>query len=530
MELTYNKKHVNNKKNRLFSFLVLCFFIAITIFYLSLLNRQPVIGEDASAYILLGKSIASGQGYRSLWLAGTPPHTMFSFMFPLFLSAIICFAGYNFLIFKLFVTILGILGLIFMYVLVKRFIDKETALLITVLTGICSQVIVLSRSVMREVPYMLFSVIALLYATEYAKEDKNSFGLCFGTILFLLLSYFTRDMGLCLILAFLVSLFLNRGKFTRKNLFYKKIGFIALFSFVPIGLWSLRNYLLRGAKGFDYLTTYFMINDPFNPTLKDFTFFDLIVRGIKGMYACIFYSIPEILVNTRFTHRSILAFLLAFVFGYGLIVSLVKKRRIIDCYVTLYLMCLFFWPWTQTSGARFIMPLVPFIFYYFIVGTKELLFLLRIRSGMRKFFFSLIIILLCTFNLGHYLGHYIYFAAKPEADNGRKASYGAFLEICDWIKENTPPDAVIMSFMPQTLYLYSLRRSPDFLTVAAGEKDLLGFIKEDAPDYVLIDGICVGIPKDLESLIKKRPDMFSLLHENEYNAIYVITDKKKTKG
>ncbi len=524
MEFTYSGKYVSDKRRRLFSFLVLCFFAAITVFYLSLLNRQPIIGEDASAYILLGKSITSGQGYRSLWLVGVPPHTMVPFLFPLLLAAIIYFAGYNFLILKLFVTILGIFVLIFTYILVRRFIDKETALLVAVLTGICSQVIALSHSVMREIPYMLFSFIALLCATEYAREDKNSFGLSFGTILFLLLSYFTRYMGLCLVLAFLISLFLNRKNFAQKALLYKKINSVALFSFVPIGLWSLRNYLLRGARGFDYFAAYFRINDPFNPILKDFTVFDFIMRGIKGMYACIFYSIPETLVNVHFTHRTAFAFLLAFVFGYGLISSLIKERRTVDCYVVLYLICLFFWPWTQTSGFRFITPLAPFIFYYFIIGVRDLLLLLRIKSKVGNNIFALAIALLFILNLGHFSSRYARFIVKPKADNQAEVSYRAFLETCSWMKENTPSDAAVVSLVPRTLYLYSLRRSPDFLAVAVDKEELLAFIERSKPDYVLVDSISAETRRNLRPLVERRHDKFLFLYENGSNAVYTMVD------
>ena len=57
------------------SLLALSFFAAFAILAL---DSDIKVQHDSGVYIALGKSLATGQGYSTIFLAGHPPHTKFS--------------------------------------------------------------------------------------------------------------------------------------------------------------------------------------------------------------------------------------------------------------------------------------------------------------------------------------------------------------------------------------------------------------------------------------------------------------------
>ncbi len=92
------KKAMLDKKKSLFEILALAGLILfLAIIYIRPLNGYLTSFGDNATYALLGKSIAEGRGYRSIWLPGEPPHYHYPFFFPLLLSPIILLAGLNFL-------------------------------------------------------------------------------------------------------------------------------------------------------------------------------------------------------------------------------------------------------------------------------------------------------------------------------------------------------------------------------------------------------------------------------------------------
>ena len=63
--------------------LALFFFAAFSILAL---DSDVKVEHDSGVDIALGKSLATGQGYRAIFLAGHPPHTKYPPVFPAFLA------------------------------------------------------------------------------------------------------------------------------------------------------------------------------------------------------------------------------------------------------------------------------------------------------------------------------------------------------------------------------------------------------------------------------------------------------------
>ena len=59
-------------------------------------------------------------------------------------------------------------------------------------------------------------------------------------------------------------------------------------------------------------------------------------------------------------------------------------------------------------------------------------------------------------------------------------------EIYGWLKNNTPPGAIIMSDEPASVYLYSQRKAASWYTTRDTD-DFIDRVKRDKVDYILVD-------------------------------------------
>ena len=218
--------------------IALIVILIFAVFYIFLLdNSLSFVLTDTHTYILLGKSLSLGQGYRQIWLPGNPEYKKTPPFFPLLLAPIIYFLGYNFFVMKLIcvITAIGSLGLV--YLLFKR-LKQSMALIILLLCGFSFQFVYYSQQILTEIPYLFFSLLALIFAKKAANRKNFYSGMLIFAIFFILISFFTRTIGASLGISMFIYLLLERRRYSTQSRFLKDIILLAFFIFIPIFLWK----------------------------------------------------------------------------------------------------------------------------------------------------------------------------------------------------------------------------------------------------------------------------------------------------
>jgi len=152
----------------------------------------PFAGGDNFAYYHLSRAIAQGKGYIELWDANLPLHTQYPPMFPILLLPAAILNSYT--LAKVIVFLFYFFVLLFSYKLFEELNGKdETATIIALmLLAFAPVVIQYSSLVLSEIPYMMFSVLAL-----YMCATKR-FGLALA---FAVATFLTRTVGITLLIA-----------------------------------------------------------------------------------------------------------------------------------------------------------------------------------------------------------------------------------------------------------------------------------------------------------------------------------------
>jgi len=167
--------------------------IAISIL-LAVLNftAVPFSGGDNFGYFLLAKALAHGKGYIELWDAYTPLHTKYPPMFPILLIPAGLFDSY--LMAKATVFVCYVFMLWFAYKLYEAINgkSKRATLIALAILAFVPVTIQYSSFVLSEIPYMMFSVIALYLFTQ----KRYWLSMIFATLTFL-----TRTAGITLLVA-----------------------------------------------------------------------------------------------------------------------------------------------------------------------------------------------------------------------------------------------------------------------------------------------------------------------------------------
>lgn len=488
------------------------FFIIgiISIAYFLILTDKPEVHSDAKDYILVAKSILRGEGYPKGVAARFP------FVFPLILVPVLYFFGYNFFIMKLTVTIFALFTIYFTYVLMRDVLDEKSALLIMFLTGISSTLLEFTMET-ADVPFLFFSMIAMIYVTQYRKDERLLSKYFFLAGLFVLVTFFTRIAGIALCVA--SGLYLLFESFSekadkRRNSFFRVI-FLSSVIAVIILIWVYLHgvFLIK-----EYIVGYVLKNR----TCPELGFCDWkgflrnriasFPNGVSNLWRLIFIG-ERFLANI---HQSLPLFFkwstfLIFIFGF--ILRLSKKRTIVEYYTICNLAMLLLY----NTWHRQYLSIMPFVVYYFIVGARfiiDKLFPFR----MRRTVFVLIIMMIVISNLIVDVQ-----LIKVKHSPGYIDTWPDYLNAIKWISTNTPKDSVVMAFHSAWVSIFSDRKAVDYPLVS-DSKYIYDSIQKNRVNYILVDSFVVlqSTKKFLVPAIEHRLNKFDLVYTINQTKVYKV--------
>jgi hypothetical protein len=439
---------------------ILLIVIFLGVIYLLTLNPLLGIMGDNAKYIVLAKSIISGNGFRSLNFPDAPPETKYGFGYPVLIAPVVYFFPDNVIALKLVTVFFAVLALLAVFQLFKMYTDLPGAIAVMALSGISCCVVLYAHQVMTEIPYLFFSVIAIYFIEKYGDADSRVNRYLFLGALCLGMSYFIRAIGIFLFIGAFGYLLIKKKAV--------KAILVLLCFVVLITPWFLRNRAVSGRSSyFDE----FMLKDPYDPERGAITLSTVWERVIPRAR----YYRQQISYLSGHHGQKNWMFALPIVM-LGFAVSARKRIRLHHIYVPLYSVVCLFWYW---NVPRFVIPAVPFIFYYFLTALVWLCGRRR-RAAIVLRNAVILAIFLLNFRMD------VMVIKREQREDYYSPQWRNYFQIADWVKENVPGEAVIMCRKPYLFYLRSGRKTALYPFTRDAEKITLS-IKDSGADYVVLD-------------------------------------------
>ena len=496
--------------------LYLFFGLFILLAFLSF-DPKPFLGGDNATYILLAKGLSKGKGLRDIWAPGMPPHTQYPFGFPLLLAPLVAVFPHPVVPMKLFVLALAFLSILFVHAMGNETLRAEQRLFLIALLSLSPVLIEFSHWVLSEVPYLCISFLALFLLKD--REDAlNDWRFWLGLIA-VAFAYHIRTAGIALVAAVPLYLLIKRR--------WASFGITLLTLFILLLPWALRNRGLSQEGG--YLQQ-FLLKEPYNPALGYAALSDFIARFGTNLKIYALQVLPGSIIPPLGEARpggitTLIGIALTLLCLWGLAVQGREKIRLTHVYLICYLGVALLWP-SVWSDRRFLLPVLPLLLVIFISGAFSLsqaLWKKKPRiigtalialSALTALWGNLAVIPTQVQNTMAYLRG-DEFAGYPEP-------WVTFFQATNWIKENTNPEAVVVSRKPTLFYLRAERQS--FMYPFTPEPESLNAaINRYKADYILVDQVSGTTQRYLIPALRPGiPDRYELIHQTPEPATYIL--------
>lgn len=485
-------------------------------------NPNLSTNGDNAHYIVLGISLAQGSGFKEISNPEMPP-AIAPVGYPLLLAPFLALFPDHYLLLKFLSVLLFLLCLPLLMVVIRGEAGGILpALGVVVLSAINPHLLDFGQMVMSEIPFLFFSLLGLFFlqrslmSTEQRMSRGN--GLLFGlSVVFLVFSYHIRSIGAALLLALLVYLALKKR--------YRLVLVAGLLILCLVLPWMLRSRNV--AEGGGYLDQ-IMMRDPYKPALGKISTGDMLARMGSNLKTYMVFIIPQALfppLTSRAGRGGIYPVL-------GLMATLVavlgfflRARRSLG-FVELYTICFFgiciIWPQIW-SGMRFLIPIVPFLIYYFLIGLRGLAGALGSRweplVGKLLIVFVLVIVVascltgLARAGQARASGHVRRY--PPEWQN--------YFLAAEWCRDHTPEKSIFLARKPSLFYLRARRPVMNY-PYTADTEEMMAFMAQNRVDYVILDGFSwTGTTmRYLVPALQKHREKFQAVHVVENPRTWVL--------
>lgn len=466
-------------------------------------HQAPFSGGDDATYISLARSLLERHEYRDIWDPAMPLHTQYPPVFP-FTIAIGLAAGLDAVTGLRLVMIAFSTAAVFASsVWLRRVTTSGVAFCAGFFVAISPETIRLGLDVLSDVPFWLFSMLALLawLKADRAREPTTKrmrVGIVVAATALTLLAYFTRSAGAPLLLAVFIWLAIKRQS--------RAAIIAALMSAPPIILWWLRGR----HSGSGYLAPFLSV-DPYNPKLGKVSFGQLVSRLTDNMLQYTSKHIPRLVFGTP---RPLLLFggvaVLLVIAGW---VMRVRKLSLPEIWIPIYLGVVLLWPVTW-AGPRFLIPVMAVIALYAADSVKKL----AQYSSHPTYVAASLLAVALIFMIPD-LRNQIEIGSSCRARYSQGEDFpctdpvfGDFFKAAEKIRGNLPRGSVVLSRKPTIFFLHSgyqsrlypLYPEPDSLFKLA---DRIG------AKFVLIDQVSDLAPRYLHPVILARRDDFCVIPE-----------------
>ncbi|MCP4422064.1 MAG: hypothetical protein GY805_36085 [Chloroflexi bacterium] len=512
-----NNHHSTNQQVAILGILIIGLIMGIVRF-----NDIP-IGSffDDAHYLVLAKSLATGNGYRLINYPHLPVENAFPFGWPLLLTPLAFAFPNNFLLPKLLVFTLWFGGILLAYRLFSKQLPSPYSQIFLALIGWNPQLVGMAGTAMSESAYLFFSLLTLnLLQMWQDQKGKRPFLLLSLLLLAAIYTMLVRTIGIALLGAVLIMLLVSLKKQHRTYLFIG--GGILLLILVPLTWFNISN---GGSFIFSSLYTQHIIYVTNNLG----TFLRFWEHGTAVSYETIANAVVPIfgsqiitdLLSLSVMHTLGIAVLLIIAIGWGISLPKMPAQA---TYVLLYFAIFYVWiVYIDKVQPRIALPLIPFFTFYIVQAiSKGAHWLLHANANKAQH----VSIALLSGLLVVLVLHNLYVWQRPTRDRFIDMSVGT-----TWIKNNSPTDALVLTANAVPDYLYMLRQTIDY---PHNGVDYAQVIESNGVDYILIHPLLESSsePRQLNSRVstlltylKAHPDQYTVAFQKPAQNVWVFQVK-----
>lgn len=416
----------------------------------AILNRGHDWGDDFASYIMQAKSIWTGTTQEFI------EHNSFTINessiqigpvaypwgYPLILVPAYALKGLSPLALKIPGVFLFLGFLVCLFLLTKDRLTRTESLLLVSLFAFNPLLLRFLNQITSDIPFLFFSTLSLwLMVKEDRHKTRNAMVL--GTVI--ACAFFIRTQGILLLASYgVVELIQLWRKRTDRDALKKTIWslFIICGSFGL--LWFVYSLIFPGG-GESYFAQY-----------KDFQ-----MNTVLG-YASGYFSVFSEFFGKTNAWKDLYYGLFIF-FLIGLWVRR-KEETIFIVFSLVWMLLLVTWPAWQ--GPRFIFPLLPIFIYFVFQGMKTAI--QKIPVGNRIWGQSVFAVFWLVI-----IGIFLFESSTAAYKNLRRdrSIPNAFeplsMDMYEFIRENTPPESIIVFFKPRAMRMFTDRDS--YMAMTCGE-------------------------------------------------------------
>lgn len=480
-------------------FLLALILISTTLALLRFDSLQIGTSYDDAKYIILAESLASEQGYQLINFPRPQIERNFPPGWPLLLAPYTLVFQKNYDMLKVVSLVLWLASILLVYKLFSKRLASPHLEILTALVALNPLLIGTSVTVMSESAYLFFSLLALVV---FNKTNEKQIGWIILAAVLAFYSQQVRAIGISLTISLLVILLLDRR--------FKETGAVAILLVVGFSLQSWLNFRNGGtviSSGYEAQVLSGSVMGKVGQVWANASGY--VDRVLAGSLIPIFGTWLDSLLGVFFLILNIVIILFLLV---GMAV-LKPKLEWMHIYFVLYTAgILAFWnPQVGSVKARFLIPVLPFLYFYFLNGANrvaEKIFSKQSWLATRSIFVVAIFItlVLAARNLQDW--------RSPIREQMTDLSIGT-----SWVAGNAPADAIVMVNEPVPAYVHVKRKTINF---PKNDQDMEKYLDNQGIDYIII-APPLGSPrstalgkdvKEIQAAMESLPEIFQLVFED----------------
>ncbi len=429
------------KKNITILLLIVLFSSTLSF---SLLTRGHLWWDDFAGYLMQARSIIAGDmaGFIqhstiSVEKSSAPPGPIaYPWGFPLILAPLYALFGINLIVFKLVNILFYALFLPLFYYILRTRLPVSASLTISAILAFSPPILNRFDLILSDIPFLFFSSLAIFQIDRLFKDDQTRREkILLGLVIFA--AYFLRTNGI-LLLVTLLGLDALKG-WPRPRAIWVRIRLNAPVYITFILCALLEKLIFPGGQG-SYFTHFSMFT--IERLLDNLAYYLTLPASFFD-----FFTPLDVLSPAEYGIA-----LLAAIFSFVGIAKRFWQELPVLLYAVLTFSIFILWP--ERQGLRFIYPILPFLLYFAFAGGHILAE--RTNLIIEKILLGLWIgLAVISFGTSLTLGGLLT-GVRPSI-NGPFDPVSS--EMFKYIREQTPPDSLIVFFKPRAMHLMTNRDS-----------------------------------------------------------------------
>lgn len=408
---------------------------------------------DEANYVLLSRALRHLR-YVDLQLVGTPPHSHYPPAYPSFLALVSLVFGEHVDVFTAANVIASMLGLWMLYDVMKRRIGPQVALAALAVCALNPSVIYFAGRPLSETPYLLLSSVALWAilrepsADAGAAPQPNYWPVLAGAAA--IVAGLTRTAGVTLLAAVFAYWVLERR--------IRRAATLAVVGAATVGGWLVWiAYAPKPGVGRSYIRDLSYAPGQTQPVGRVEMLIQRVTHNVLSYPTeALPALLPQPLVAGTKIDNLLGLFVILALTAAGIAVFW-KRARIVLLYIAAYAGLLAVWPWNE---SRLVVPILPVILCLLVAGAFALA---AMRKWLRVVPIAVVATVAITATVQSLSAARTAFACDrthaATAESCFAVERRGLLAATQFIKQSTPPDAVILTMTDALTYYFSGRRT-----------------------------------------------------------------------